>query len=89
IALNMDQVEEYTPPENPAKVTDSRFETYVLEYGSSSWELDALEPSVIADLVEDEIRSFIKPIPWKAVEQDEDHDAKIIKELSKTLKENK
>lgn len=51
LALNMDQVNEYNPPPNPAKTTDSRFESYTRQYGDDSWELDALEPQVIADLV--------------------------------------
>jgi len=51
IALNMDQVERYKPPPNPAKVTDSRCSAYVEEYGDESWELDALEPAVINDLI--------------------------------------
>ncbi len=51
IALNMDQVEEYAPPPNPAKMTDSRFADYAAEFGTSSWELDALEPSVINALI--------------------------------------
>lgn len=55
LALNMDQVERYNPPENPAKTTDSRSDNYISLYGSSSWELDALEPSILAGLV----RSFI------------------------------
>jgi hypothetical protein len=55
IALNMDQVDEYDPPENPAKTTDSRYEGYVKEFGRSSWELDALEPGVLSKLVEDAI----------------------------------
>ena len=51
LALNMDQVEQYDPPENPAKITDSRYEAYVYEYGDASWELDALEPRVLEELV--------------------------------------
>lgn len=51
IALNMDQIEQYNPPPNPAKVTDSRFEQYLQDFGPDSWELDALEPSVINDLI--------------------------------------
>lgn len=51
VALNMDQVRQYGPPENPAKVTDSRAAGYIAEFGHSSWELDALEPRVLADLV--------------------------------------
>jgi hypothetical protein len=59
IALNMDQVQQYNPPPNPAKSTDSRFQGYMNEHGDESWELDALEPQVLADLVRakvDEIR---------------------------------
>ena len=52
IALNMDQVDEFNPPPNPAKTTDSRYEMYIADYGSESWELDALEPKVIVDLIE-------------------------------------
>lgn len=53
LALNMDQVREYDPPPNPAKETDSRFAGYIREYGDESWELDALEPQVLAQLVRD------------------------------------
>ncbi len=59
VALNMDQVKMYDPPENPAKSTDSRFAGYVEEYGESSWELDALEPSVLSSLVEEAITAHL------------------------------
>lgn len=52
IALNWDQIEEYDPPPNPAKLSDSRAGAYIAEWGRSSWELDALEPRVIVDLIE-------------------------------------
>lgn len=52
LALNMDQIEHYGPPPNPAKLTDARADAYIAEFGLSSWELDALEPRVIADLIE-------------------------------------
>ena len=52
IALNMDQVEELDLPSNPAKFTDSRVDTYVAEFGDGSWELDALDPQYMADLIE-------------------------------------
>lgn len=55
IALNMDQVEELNPPPSPAKVTDSRWRDYMLEFGNDSWELDALEPSVINELIKNEV----------------------------------
>ena len=59
IALNQDQIDQYQPPPNPAKSTDSRFQAYMDIHGDESWELDALEPQVLADLVRakvDELR---------------------------------
>jgi hypothetical protein len=59
IALNMNQIEQYNPPPNPAKITDTRAGKYIAEFGDESWELDALEPRVIAALIERTIRSYI------------------------------
>lgn len=53
LALNFDQVQKWRPPENPAKTTDSRYDAYKKLYGTSSWELDAVEPKRLADLVRD------------------------------------
>lgn len=64
LALNMDQVRQYDPPPNPAKITDSRARDYILEYGDESWELDALEPSVIVNLVREAVRQDLDPEPW-------------------------
>ncbi|MBL4769515.1 MAG: hypothetical protein JKY94_17715 [Rhodobacteraceae bacterium] len=65
LALNMSQVEQYTPPPNPAKMTDSRAAGYVQRYGGSSWELDALEPAVISDLITDDLREIIDEDVWE------------------------
>ncbi len=74
LALNMDQVRKYQPPENPAKVTDSRFKGYCDVYGQLSWELDALEPSVLSQLVEDAIKEYVDIELWEEVEEEEsDH----------------
>jgi len=51
IALNLDQVHKYNPPPNPAKLTDSRCQDYIAKYGEESWELDALEPKVLDELI--------------------------------------
>lgn len=59
IALNMDQIEEYDPPPNPAKMTDSRFESYFAEFGDESWELDALEPAMLNKLIQDRIQDYL------------------------------
>lgn len=59
IALNMDQIKRWNPPPNPAKVTDSRFAAYEAEFGSSSWELDALDPRKIDALVRSSIEDYL------------------------------
>ncbi len=57
LALNMDQIEELNPPENPAKVTDSRYAAYVNQYGESCWELDALDPPYMDNLIRTAVQS--------------------------------
>ncbi len=65
IALNMDQIRQYDPPPNPTKFTDSRAEEYIREHGYESWELDALEPAVINDLIEKHINEYREPEAWR------------------------
>jgi hypothetical protein len=64
IALNEDQVMQYNPPPNPAKLTDSRAEGYIERFGNESWELDALEPSVIVDLIRYTVEQYIDQDIW-------------------------
>jgi hypothetical protein len=51
IALTMKQVRQYSPPPNPAKMTDSRAAGYVEKHGTSSWEVDALPPEILDRLI--------------------------------------
>jgi hypothetical protein len=55
VALNMDQIRRYDPPPNPTKLTDSRTQGYVNQFGSECWELDALPPEVLDQLVSDQL----------------------------------
>ncbi|MHB8191802.1 MAG: hypothetical protein ACYDGL_00815 [Bellilinea sp.] len=55
LALNWEQIEIWRPPENPAKETDARYKNYANQFGESSWELDAVEPSQLANLVRDAV----------------------------------
>jgi len=59
IALNMDQIELYKPPPNPAKITDTRFTKYMEMYGETSWELDAIEPTQLDALIGKTITRYI------------------------------
>jgi len=64
IALNIDQVNKYKPPINPAKLTDSRAKDYVSKFGYNSWELDALEPKLLVNLIESKIEEFLDLDQW-------------------------
>lgn len=64
IALTWQQIDEYGPPPNPAKTTDARYEKYREQFGDDSWELDALEPQVMADLIRDAVQARIDQELW-------------------------
>ncbi len=51
IGLNIDQVNKYNLPPNPAKESDNNYKKYAQEFGPTCWELDALDPDVIIGLV--------------------------------------
>ena len=76
IALNMDQIDQYNPPPNPAKLTDARAASYVAQYGHESWELDALPPEVLTDLIQTKIRRWcdVDLYEQKEKEQEEQRD---------------
>lgn len=59
IALTMDQVREYQPPPNPAKRTDSRSKAFMQRYGASSWEVDALRPNVLRQIIRDAFEEYM------------------------------
>lgn len=59
IALTMAQVQEYNPPPNPAKMSDSRAANYVAEHGNESWEVDALPPEVLSRLITERLEELV------------------------------
>ena len=69
-ALNKDQIKRYNPPRNPAKITDTRFNKYSLIYGESSWELDALDPGILSDIVENAILKYMNKSVFDEVEKE-------------------
>ncbi len=71
IALNMNQIKEYGPPPNPAKEADSRSAAYIKEFGSNSWELDALEPAMLDKLITDTIDEYRDPEVWATVAKEQ------------------
>ena len=82
IALNMPQIRQYEPPPNPAKLTDSRCRDYMAKFGNSSWELDALEPRILTNLIQTEILKFRDQARWDAAEAKETAERADIRRVS-------
>jgi hypothetical protein len=80
VALTMDQVRQHNPPPNFAKEADTRFEGYVETFGTNEcWELDALSPTVIADLIRVELEARIDNLrAWNAARSREERGGKLI-----------
>lgn len=82
IALTMDQINELHPPPNPAKQTDSRFVDYQEQYGDESWELDALNPTYIGELIATEMRAIIEQEEWDTAIERRDEGRRLLTEVS-------
>jgi hypothetical protein len=72
IALNMAQIKKYNPPPQWAKQTDSRFQSYQSQFGDESWELDALDPAVLVDLIKKHVLHFRDEELWKDAQKNEE-----------------
>jgi hypothetical protein len=85
VALTWEQVQEHSPPPNPAKESDARFTGYRRLYGTESWELDALEPQVIVQLIRDEIEVLTDEDAWDEVVEQEERERQALREAAATL----
>ncbi len=82
IALNFDQVQQYNPPPNPAKETDSRFRNYLDRYGDESWELDALDPNTLVALIRKTVKEYIDGSTWEEEMRDEERERNKLLEVA-------
>ncbi len=82
IALNMNQINEFNPPPNPAKLTDSRASEYIHDFGHSSWELDALTPDQLNSLINVQIEDIYDQDVWQESKETEADNKKKIMKIS-------
>lgn len=68
IALTYAQVQSQKIPPNPAKESDNRFKDYARQYGNNSYELDALKPEFIQDLLSDTIQGHLDRDKFRAMQ---------------------
>ena len=83
LALNMDQVRQYNPPPNFAKEDDTRLAAYEAEFGTRQcWELDALSPTVIAELIRTAIEGLIDAKAWNAAVRREERNQRLMRDVA-------
>lgn len=75
IALTIPQVEEFSPPPNFVKETDSRTKWYVEQFETEDcWELDALAPQTVDKIIRAHVEPLIDRPAWdKTLAQEEEH----------------
>ena len=86
LALTSEQVEEYNPPPNPAKITDPRAAAYIERHGRTSWELDSLRPDVLRRIAEDGIKEYIDINKYNAVIKQEKEEIQVLKDFCESKK---
>jgi hypothetical protein len=85
VALTMSQIEEYDPPPNPAKITDPRAAKYIEQHGDESWEVDALPPNVLTQLITEGIEKYLDRDAYDAVVAQEEDDKERLRDAVEAL----
>jgi hypothetical protein len=75
IALTMDQIREHDLPSIAVKPKDPRYKEYVKKHGTRCWELDALDPRQLRDILKREVEALIDWDAWNAA-KDQERDTK-------------
>lgn len=89
IAITREQIDEYNPPPNPAKVTDPRAGEYIAQHGDTSWEVDALNPETLHELLVNEIGELIDRDKYEAVLEQEGEDKEKLREFVEQYRRNR
>jgi hypothetical protein len=82
LALTMDQIDQYKPPPNPAKTTDARYERYAEQHGNESWEVDALDPTTLQQIIRDAIEGIVDRKKMDAVIEREKNEKQTLREVA-------
>lgn len=82
IALTLDQIETHKPPPNFVKETDSRTKWYIDKFGTEDcWELDALSPSVVDQIIRGHVEPLIDREAWDATIKREEEHREVLSEI--------
>lgn len=89
IGLTMEQIKKYKLPPNPTKLTDTRTAAYVEQFGTTCWEVDALEPTVLTAIVEENIEGIIDIQLYDEMMEKEEKDRAKLTKIIALAKKNK
>jgi hypothetical protein len=85
LALTWDQIQQHHPPPNPVKFSDSRSAGYQAEHGDECWEVDALDPATLAQLIRDEFEELLDRGMMDEVIEKEDVGKAALKRAAKRI----
>jgi len=88
VGLTMDQINLYKPPHNPAKITDPRAKGYIRQFGKVSWEVDALKPEIMIDIVQKAINQQMNHVTFEKIIDREIEERNSIKKMLDNLNDN-
>lgn len=84
VALTMEQIEEHEPPPNPAKLSDSRAAKYVALHGAQSWEVDALDPETLVDIIKGHLDDLLdRDLMQEVIDREDEQRDALKKQLAK------
>lgn len=83
LGLTMEQIRQYQPPSSAAKRGSSRVDWYHEATGTDeAWELDALEPAVIQNLIRDEVARIRDDDLWEAALESEREGKRLMERIA-------
>lgn len=91
LALNLDQIDRWSPPPFDTKQNDSRFEmyeSYMSGHGrdaTESWELDALDPLALHEVMRDAIERIKDHDAWDQMLMQQTEDRRLLGEMVEIL----
>jgi hypothetical protein len=78
IALTYQQVQQFNLQPMPTKMKDTRQKEYSLRYGNECWELDALPPNELQNIIRSAIASHIDADKWNETVKEIEKDKKYL-----------
>jgi len=88
IAITREQIDEFNPPPNPAKITDPRADWYISRHGETSWEVDALPPETLHEVLRESIIALLDMDKYRAVIAQEEIDKERLKEFAEDVEDD-